>query len=111
MAQATAQWAQQMESSGHDSMSLVEPRTRACCGGLAEMGASVHTCSRNEVELNDASGMGNESFQIHYVSDVIQQIVQNFHYLIFAMQLQVHNVGTSRVKPIIEQNAEDFSVS
>ncbi|XP_031263514.1 tropinone reductase homolog At2g29360-like isoform X1 [Pistacia vera] len=85
---------------------------------LAEMGASVHTCSRNEVELNECIREWEmKGFKVTgTVCDVSsraegKKLMDRVSSLFYGkLNILVHNVGTSRVKPIIEQNAEDFSV-
>ncbi|XP_031263510.1 tropinone reductase homolog At2g29360-like [Pistacia vera] len=85
---------------------------------LAEMGASVHTCSRNEAELNECIREWEmKGFKVTgTVCDVSsraegKKLMDRVSSLFNGkLNILVHNVGTSRVKPIIEQNAEDFSV-
>ncbi|KAJ0021738.1 hypothetical protein Pint_32740 [Pistacia integerrima] len=110
-----------MESSGHDSTChWWEPKGlgHAVVEELAEMGASVHTCSRNEAELNECIREWEmKGFKVTgTVCDVSsraegKKLMDRVSSLFNGkLNILVHNVGTSRGKPIIEQNAEDFSV-
>ncbi|KAJ0967560.1 hypothetical protein J5N97_024477 [Dioscorea zingiberensis] len=84
---------------------------------LAKLGASVHTCSRNEAELTeclkhwegeklkvtgsvcDVSSCSQRQKLMENVSDVFQG----------KLDILINNVGTSVFKPTVECTAEDYS--
>ncbi|KAH9661606.1 Senescence-associated protein 13 [Citrus sinensis] len=60
---------------------------------LSMLGATVHTCSRTETELNEC---------IHHLQMKGLKVTGSV--------CDVNNVGTSVLKPTLEYNAEDFSL-
>ncbi|TXG74162.1 hypothetical protein EZV62_002741 [Acer yangbiense] len=84
---------------------------------LAELGATVHTCSRNEAELNkciheweikgfkvsgsvcDASSRAEREKLMSNVSSLFNG----------KLNILINNVGTNVMKPTLEYNEEDFS--
>ncbi|GMG98284.1 hypothetical protein Nepgr_000124 [Nepenthes gracilis] len=84
---------------------------------LARLGAIVHTCSRNEAELNAClMDWKTKGFQVSgSVTDVssraqreklIETVSSLFH---GKLNILVNNVGISVLKPTVENTAEDFS--
>ncbi|XP_031267083.1 tropinone reductase homolog At2g29170-like [Pistacia vera] len=84
---------------------------------LAELGAIVYTCSRNETELNQCiSGWEKKGFKVSgSVCDVssraereklMKQVSSLFN---GKLNILINNVGTNIYKPTEEFNAEDFS--
>ncbi|XP_028775679.1 senescence-associated protein 13 [Neltuma alba] len=84
---------------------------------LAQLGAAVHTCSRNESELNECLQRWNaKGFQVtgsvcDMVSsaqrqDLIAKVSRVFH---GKLDILVNNVGTNVTKPTLDFTAEDFS--
>jgi len=84
---------------------------------FAELGASVHTCSRNEAELKECiHEWENKGFKVSgSVCDVssrpereklMKQVSSLFN---GKLNILINNVGTNRSKPTEECKAEDFS--
>ncbi|KAJ0021169.1 hypothetical protein Pint_32652 [Pistacia integerrima] len=84
---------------------------------LAELGAIVHTCSRNETELNQCiSGWEKKGFKLSgSVCDVSsraerEKLMKQVSSLFDGkLNILINNVGTNIYKPTEEFNAEDFS--
>ncbi|XP_068339805.1 tropinone reductase homolog At1g07440-like isoform X1 [Pyrus communis] len=72
---------------------------------LAGLGAIVHTCSRNEVDLNDClSQWEKKGFQVTgSVCDVVSKTQRE------ELINKINNVGTSILKATLEYTAEDYS--
>ncbi|XP_027337962.1 tropinone reductase homolog At5g06060 isoform X3 [Abrus precatorius] len=84
---------------------------------LAEFGASVYTCSRNEDELNaclkewkkkgfSVSGSVCDASSPPQRENLIQQVTSTFN---GKLNILVNNVGTNVRKPTIEYTAEEYS--
>ncbi|KAI9081828.1 hypothetical protein K1719_036090 [Acacia pycnantha] len=84
---------------------------------LAQLGAVVHTCSRNESDLNECLQRWNaKGFQVtgsvcDMVSsaqrqDLITKVSSLFH---GKLNILVNNAGTNMPKPTLDSTAEDFS--
>ncbi|KVI06981.1 hypothetical protein Ccrd_014668 [Cynara cardunculus var. scolymus] len=85
---------------------------------LAELGAMVHTCSRNEVELNQrlqewsAKGF-TVTGSICDMSSRLQreQLMEKVSSLFDGkLNILINNVGTTYTKPTIEYTAEDYTI-
>ncbi|PWA95164.1 glucose/ribitol dehydrogenase [Artemisia annua] len=84
---------------------------------LVELGAVVHTCSRNEVELNQRlQEWSDKGFSVTgSVCDVTsrpqrEQLVEKVSSLFNGkLNILINNVGTSFRKPTTEYTAEDYS--
>ncbi|XP_050109866.1 tropinone reductase homolog At1g07440-like isoform X2 [Malus sylvestris] len=72
---------------------------------LAGLGAIVHTCSRNEADLNDClSQWEKKGFQVTgSVCDVVSKTQRE------ELINKINNVGTSILKATLEYTAEDYS--
>ncbi|KAJ0021739.1 hypothetical protein Pint_32741 [Pistacia integerrima] len=103
----------QMVSSGQDRFS----HRRAIVEELVGFGARVHTCSRNESELNkclrDWNGLG---FQVTgsvcdvSVRDQRESLMESASSLFDGkLNILINNVGTNIRKPMVEFTAEEFS--
>ncbi|CAH9078242.1 unnamed protein product [Cuscuta epithymum] len=90
---------------------------RAVVEELAEMGASVYTCSRNEEELNQClQGWASKGLKVSgFVCDVTsrdqrmllsQKVSSAFD---GKLNILVNNVGKSILKPTVEYTAEEYS--
>ncbi|KAI4307589.1 hypothetical protein L6164_030762 [Bauhinia variegata] len=84
---------------------------------LAQLGAAVHTCSRNEAELNKClkewqdkgflvSGSVCDASSRPQREKLIEQIASTFN---GKLNILVNNVGTNVRKPTIEYTAEEYS--
>lgn len=84
---------------------------------LAEFGAIVYTCSRNEAELNaclkewkekgfSVSGSVCDASSPPQRENLIQQVSSTFN---GKLDILVNNVGTNKRKPTIEYTAEEYS--
>ncbi|KAG5146736.1 hypothetical protein GLYMA_11G221400v4 [Glycine max] len=84
---------------------------------LAEFGATVYTCSRNEEELNaclkewkekgfSVSGLVCDASSPPHRENLIQQVASAFN---GKLNILVNNVGTNVRKPTIEYTAEEYS--
>ncbi|XP_062015209.1 tropinone reductase homolog At2g29150-like [Rosa rugosa] len=85
---------------------------------LAGLGASVHTCSRNETQLNECLSQWKKK-GFHQVTgsvcdvvskiqreELIQKVSSLFH---GKLNILINNVGTTNAKPTTECTAEDYS--
>ncbi|XP_024196841.1 tropinone reductase homolog At1g07440 isoform X2 [Rosa chinensis] len=85
---------------------------------LAGLGASVHTCSRNEAQLNECLNQWKKK-GFHQVTgsvcdvvskiqreELIQKVSSLFH---GKLNILINNVGTNIGKPTTEYTAEDYS--
>ncbi|XP_018830556.1 tropinone reductase homolog At5g06060-like [Juglans regia] len=85
---------------------------------LARFGAAVHTCSRNEVELNECMHeWEKKGFRVTgSVCDVTspserQKLITTVSSLFDGkLNILINNVGTNKSKPTTEYKAEDFSL-
>ncbi|KAI3508547.1 hypothetical protein L1887_23555 [Cichorium endivia] len=85
---------------------------------LAELGAEVHTCSRNESELNQRlQEWSDKGFTVTgSVCDLAsrpqrEQLIEKVSSLFDGkLNILINNVGTSIVKPTIEYTAEDYAM-
>ncbi|KAM7496505.1 hypothetical protein LguiA_020919 [Lonicera macranthoides] len=84
---------------------------------LVRFGAKVHTCARNEVELNRCLGVWeDEGFGVtgsvcNVTSKVDREKLMDSVSSVFdgKLNILVNNVGTNIRKPMVEFTAEDFS--
>ncbi|GMG98285.1 hypothetical protein Nepgr_000125 [Nepenthes gracilis] len=84
---------------------------------LARLGAIVHTCSRNEAEMNAClMDWKNKGFQVSgSVIDVSsraqrEKLIETVSSLFYGkLNILVNNVGTVILKPTVENTEEDFS--
>ncbi|XP_068339808.1 tropinone reductase homolog At2g29330-like [Pyrus communis] len=84
---------------------------------LAGLGAIVHTCSRNEVELNDCLSQWEEKgFQVTgSICDVVSktqrdELINKVSSLFDGkLNILINNVGTNLPKATLEYTAEDYS--
>ncbi|XP_009375950.1 tropinone reductase homolog At1g07440-like [Pyrus x bretschneideri] len=83
---------------------------------LAGLGAIVHTCSRNEVDLNDCLSQWEKGFQVTgSVCDVMyktqrDKLINKVSSLFEGkLNILINNVGTSILKATLEYTAEDYS--
>ncbi|KAF5446856.1 hypothetical protein F2P56_032454 [Juglans regia] len=84
---------------------------------LAALGASVHTCSRNEAELNEClRGWEKKGFRVTgSVCDLVsrpqrEELMKTVsHHFEGKLNILVNNVGTNIKKSTVETTAEDFS--
>ncbi|KAB2606963.1 tropinone reductase [Pyrus ussuriensis x Pyrus communis] len=84
---------------------------------LARLGAIVHTCSRNEVELNDCLSQWEEKgFQVTgSICDVVsktqrEELINKVSSLFDGkLNILINNVGTNLPKATLEYTAEDYS--
>ncbi|KAF5193054.1 Tropinone reductase [Thalictrum thalictroides] len=89
----------------------------AIVGELAGLGAIIHTCSRNETELNQALNQWSQlGFQVTgSVCDVSvrgqrEKLMEDVSSLFQGkLNIFVSNAGTNVIKPTVEFTAEDFS--
>ncbi|XP_040992198.1 tropinone reductase homolog At5g06060-like isoform X4 [Juglans microcarpa x Juglans regia] len=85
---------------------------------LAHFGAAVHTCSRNEAELNECKHKWEKKgFRVTVsVCDVTspserQKLITTVSSLFDGkLNILINNVGTNKMKPTTEYTAEDFSL-
>ncbi|XP_031254026.1 tropinone reductase homolog At2g29170-like [Pistacia vera] len=85
---------------------------------LAELGASVHTCSRNESELNECirkweiKGLKvtGSVCDLSFRSEREKLIKQVSSLFSGKLNILINNVGTNMFKPTEEYKAEDFSL-
>ncbi|XP_040992200.1 tropinone reductase homolog At5g06060-like isoform X2 [Juglans microcarpa x Juglans regia] len=86
---------------------------------LARFGAAVHTCSRNEAELNKCMHeWEKKGFRVTgSVCDVTspsdrQKLITSTVSSLFdgKLNILINNVGTNKIKPTTEYKAEDFSL-
>lgn len=91
---------------------------RAIVEELAELGATVYTCSRNETDLNQllknsvakgyqVSGSVCDVSSRGQRTDLMERVSSFFN---GKLNILVNNVGTSRGKPATDVTAEDYSV-
>ncbi|BBH04737.1 NAD(P)-binding Rossmann-fold superfamily protein [Prunus dulcis] len=85
---------------------------------LAGLGATIHTCSRNEVQLNDClsqwkmKGFDQVTGSVCDVvskaqrEELINKVSSLFH---GKLNILINNVGTTDLKPAIESTTEDYS--
>ncbi|KAJ0021048.1 hypothetical protein Pint_32726 [Pistacia integerrima] len=86
---------------------------------LAELGASVHTCSRNESELNECirkwevKGLKvtGSVCDLSFRSEREKLIKQVSSLFSGKLNILINNVGTNMSKPTEQYKAEDFSLS
>ncbi|XP_021814293.1 tropinone reductase homolog At2g29290-like isoform X2 [Prunus avium] len=84
---------------------------------LAGLGATIHTCARNEVELNDCLRQwGKKGFQVTgSVCDVVsrtqrEELINKVSSLFDGkLNILINNVGTNIAKPTTEYTAEDYT--
>ncbi|CAN6556631.1 unnamed protein product [Malus baccata var. baccata] len=84
---------------------------------LAGLGAIVHTCSRNEVDLNDClSRWEKKGFQVTgSVCDVVsktqrEELINKVSSLFYGkLNILINNVGIVEAKATVEYTAEDYS--
>ncbi|BFG34066.1 hypothetical protein CerSpe_203400 [Prunus speciosa] len=85
---------------------------------LAGLGAIIHTCARNEVDLNNClSQWEKKGFQVTgSVCDVVsrtqrEELIINKVSSLFdgKLNILINNVGTSILKPTMEFTAEDYT--
>ncbi|CAL8160817.1 unnamed protein product [Prunus armeniaca] len=84
---------------------------------LAGLGATIHTCARNEVDLNDClSQWEKKGFQVTgSVCDVVsrtqrEELINKVSSLFDGkLNILINNVGTAEIKPAIESTTEDYS--
>ncbi|KAL6275784.1 hypothetical protein ACE6H2_019385 [Prunus campanulata] len=84
---------------------------------LAGLGATIHTCARNEVDLNDClSQWGKKRFQVTgSVCDVVsktqrEELINKVSSLFDGkLNILINNVGTNIAKPTTEYTAEDYT--
>ncbi|XP_016651191.1 PREDICTED: tropinone reductase homolog At2g29360-like isoform X2 [Prunus mume] len=107
----------QANSNGKDSRWSLRGMTALVTGGtkgigyaiveeLAGLGATIHTCSRNEVQLNDClSQWKMKGFDqvTGSVCDVVSKAQRE------ELINKINNVGTAEIKPAIESTTEDYS--
>ncbi|XP_020421043.1 tropinone reductase homolog At2g29360 isoform X4 [Prunus persica] len=107
----------QANSNGKDSRWSLHGMTALVTGGtkgigyaiveeLAGLGATIHTCSRNEVQLNDClSQWKMKGFDqvTGSVCDVVSKAQRE------ELINKINNVGTAELKPAIESTTEDYS--
>ncbi|GLT62506.1 hypothetical protein SLA2020_351390 [Shorea laevis] len=87
------------------------------CGGIGRLGATVHTCSRNEADLNKClSEWETKGFRVTAsVSDLSSRAQREelmntvSHQFKGKLNILINNVGTYIGKPTVEMTAEDFS--
>ncbi|XP_010256817.1 PREDICTED: tropinone reductase homolog At5g06060-like isoform X3 [Nelumbo nucifera] len=102
---------------GNDSFGYWRNQSHAIVEELAGLGAIVHTCSRNEDELNCCLGdWMTKGFQVtESVCDVSAQLqrkdLMETVSSVFSGKLNIliNNAGTNIRKPTIEYTAEEFS--
>ncbi|XP_030964275.1 tropinone reductase homolog At1g07440-like isoform X2 [Quercus lobata] len=84
---------------------------------LAGLGATVHTCSRNEAQLNEClhewkmkgfrvSGSVCDVASRTQREEIMSTVSSMFN---GKLDILINNVGTARAKPTLEYTAEDFS--
>nr|POF02307.1 tropinone reductase like [Quercus suber] len=84
---------------------------------LASLGATVHTCSRNEAQLNECLHEWKmKGFRVTgSVCDVVsrtqrEELMSTVSYMFNGkLNILINNVGTSTLKPTLEYTSEDFS--
>lgn len=84
---------------------------------LAGLGATVHTCARNETQLNKClRGWEDEGFKVtasvcglSYRADRVKLMDSVSSVFNGKLNILVNNVGTNIRKPMVEFTAEDFS--
>ncbi|CAL2263929.1 unnamed protein product [Prunus armeniaca] len=84
---------------------------------LAGLGATIHTCARNEVDLNDClSQSGKKGFKVTgSVCDVVsktqrEELINKVSSLFDGkLNILINNVGTNIPKPTTEYTAEDYT--
>ncbi|XP_042955168.1 senescence-associated protein 13-like isoform X3 [Carya illinoinensis] len=85
---------------------------------LARFGAAVHTCSRNQTELNECKHeWEKKGFRVTVsVCDVTslperQKLITTVSSLFHGkLNILINNVGTNKIKPTTEYTVEDFSL-
>ncbi|XP_021811154.1 tropinone reductase homolog At5g06060-like [Prunus avium] len=111
----------QANSTGKDSRWSLHGMTALVTGGtkgigytiveeLARLGATIHTCSRNEVQLNDClSQWKMKGFEVTgSVCDVVskaqpKELINKASSLFYGkLNILINNVGTAELKPSIE---------
>ncbi|XP_050290465.1 tropinone reductase homolog At5g06060-like isoform X5 [Quercus robur] len=84
---------------------------------LASLGATVHTCSRNEAQLNECLHEWKmKGFRVSgSICDVVsrtqrEELMSRVSYMFNGkLNILINNVGTATSKPTLEYTAEDFS--
>ncbi|XP_050290453.1 tropinone reductase homolog At2g29150-like isoform X3 [Quercus robur] len=84
---------------------------------LASLGATVHTCSRNEAQLNECLHEWNmKGFRVTgSICDAVsrtqrEELMSTVSYMFNGkLNILINNVGTATLKPTLEYTAEDFS--
>ncbi|CAB4282392.1 unnamed protein product [Prunus armeniaca] len=119
----------QANSNGKDSRWSLHGMTALVTGGtkgigyaiveeLAGLGATIHTCSRNEVQLNDClSQWKMKGFDqvTGSVCDVVskaqrEELINKVSSLFQGkLNIFINNVGTAELKPAIESTTEDYA--
>ncbi|KAG6681317.1 hypothetical protein I3843_13G074700 [Carya illinoinensis] len=119
----------EVDSSSTESRWSLEGTTALVTGGtkgighaiveeLARFGAAVHTCSRNQTELNECKHeWEKKGFRVTVsVCDVTslperQKLITTVSSLFHGkLNILINNVGTNKIKPTTEYTVEDFSL-